>query len=322
MNPFILPKIVAASANLNDAHFELQRSENLHSEFAKMFSTYLGCLQSGVRFESEILLVTGHSGTGKTKEVDNLLTLFNASEAALPTGQKARIVPCILDRKGGWKDLGKKTLRAMGYPIAGTSRKTQVEIWELVVVQAKLQGIVGIHYDEAQHIFAGRSEKEQEISLDSFKTLLKSHDWPLILILSGVPELSGYVHQLDQLLRKVTHVPFNDINLPEDYDVLNEIVCSFAMKSNMEIGDDLLTEEFLHRLVTAGAYRWGLVFEITNKASMTAAGEGARTLTMEHFNEVWVTKTRMHPIATPFTHEAFETMFRREKPFQTALEST
>ncbi|WP_373365309.1 hypothetical protein [Cereibacter sphaeroides] len=47
---------------------------------------------------------------------------FQESAAVLPSGQPARIVECILDAKGGWKDLNRKTLKAMGYPISDSSR--------------------------------------------------------------------------------------------------------------------------------------------------------------------------------------------------------
>jgi hypothetical protein len=315
MNEFINPAIVSVSQVANGITYPLDRAVDLQAGLVGIFSRYLGCLQSERRFETEALVVTGHSGSGKTKEIGDLLHRFHMSETLLPSGQAARFVEVLLDSKGGWKDLGKVTLEAMGYPITDKTRKTQTEIWRLVGAQAKMQGIVGIHYDEAQHIFSGKSENEQATILDSFKTLVKSHDCPLILILSGVPELSGYVQNLDQLQRKGIYRNFKDIDFSRDDKSIHEIVGSYAIKFDLEVAAELQTADFLHRLASAGAFRWGMVFYITTCAIEVAISAGDRVLTKEHFNEMWVSKTEMHPIATPFTHNDYETMFRREKRF-------
>ena len=74
----------------------------------------------------------------------------------LPDEQPARFETCVLSATDSWKDLGRRTLRAMGYPIADGARLTQTTIWEQVRTQAQLQGIAGIHYDECQHILRKR----------------------------------------------------------------------------------------------------------------------------------------------------------------------
>jgi hypothetical protein len=99
--------------------------------------------------------------------------------------------------------------------------------------------------------------------LDSFKTLVKSHDWPLILIFSGVPELDGYLRLEPQLYRLLNRLKFKDISLPEDFDTVHEIVGSYAMQAGLEVDERILATDFYHRLVTAGAFRWGLIIKLT-----------------------------------------------------------
>ncbi|MHA3976062.1 ATP-binding protein [Halovulum sp. GXIMD14794] len=321
MNPFIVPEIAHARQQLVNARFPLRRSEELREVFARTFSRHLGGLQGAGRFETESILVTGESGSGKTREITYLLEEFNRSGAVLPNGLPARFVCCTLDSKGGWKDLGKKTLHALGYPISGKSRATQTEIWERVVLQAKAQGVVGIHYDEAQHILRGKSENDRLATLDSFKSLMKSHDWPLMLILSGVPELAGYIKEEPQLFRLVTQVRFAEVDLKEEISVVHEIVGNYALKGGVTVSEEIIDEDFYRRLVTAGAYRWGLVIELTSKAVQMALARGASELGVEHFVEVWVEKTNMNRVATPFTHDRYETMFRRDAPFQASIAS-
>lgn len=325
-NPFVIPSLANLNADLAQRHFPLARGDELQQAFAQLFSRHLGRLQSGKGFEARSLLVTGLSGSGKSAEISDMLKRFNESAVPLPGGEGARIAPCVLEAKGSWKDLGRKTLHALGYPISNKTRRTQFEIWELVVTQAKLKGVIGIHYDEAQHIMRGKSDAEVLSVLDAFKTLMKSHDWPLMLILSGVPELGDYVQREPQLDRLMTRIEFSEIDLSSaagqpapDYGVLNEIVGSYAISAGLEIDAGLPTGDFLHRLATAGAFRWGLVIDMVVDAVAIAVAGMDGVLGRSHFTAAWREKTGMNELATPFTHESYERMFRRDKPFRAAI---
>ena len=63
----------------------------------------------------------------------------------------------------------------------------------------------------------------------------------------------------------------------------------------------------------------GIVCEIVGKATEKAVGSHADTLTNDHFVEFWVSKTGMNALATPFTHENFETVLRKDRPFQASI---
>jgi len=321
VNDFVIDEIVDSSESFNGRLFPLARATKLKREFATMFSSHLGRLKSGFYFEGEVLLVTGASGAGKTTELEKLLREFHLSQAILPNGAKARFAPCVLDRKGTWKDLGKNTLHAMGYPLSDKARKTQAQISLRIKEQGELQGVVGVWYDEAQHILAHKKVQALEEVLDCFKTMVKGPDWPMMLIMSGVPELADYIPQLEQLFRKVTHVRLDDINFETDAETVNSIVGSYALEANLSVADELHTWDFLHRLVTAGAFRWGLVFELVVKAVGKALVEHSTDLKLDHFVQAWVSKTEMNAAATPFTHSIYVSMFRRDAPFKASIVS-
>lgn len=327
MNPFIIPEVVNLSTDFSKRHYPLNRSKSLQGSFAFLFRQHLGGLRSGGRFETESLMVTGPSGSGKTKEISDMIKRFNQSEAKLPDGKPALFIECILDAMGSWKDLGKAILRAMGYPISQSSRATRTEIWARVAYQAQERGIVGIHFDEAQHILRGKSETERLATLDAFKTLMKLPDWPLMLILSGVPELSDYVKEEPQLFRLMTCVSFSDIDLfmrddnelPPDYTVIHEIVGSYALTAGLSVEATIQTQDFYHCLATAAAFRWGLLIDLAFGAATHAKLTGKTFVSPEDFVEVWVGKTGMNRAVNPFTHVGYQTMFRPEKPFQAAI---
>jgi hypothetical protein len=319
LNDFIIPEVVEASSDFNGRYFPLERAKTLQANFAMMFSIHLGCLKSDECFESEVLVLTGPSGAGKSREMNQLLTKFRASGSLLPSGEPAKMVKCVLDRKDGWKSLGIKTLKSMGFEIPDNTRITLIAIWELVATQARLQGVVVIHYDETQHILAGKTDTAIEEILDCFKSLLKSTSWPLMLILSGVPELNHYVPAFEQLARKVTQVTFEDIDYDNEAQQVSEIVQNYALRAGLEVDEDLLSIDFIHRLTTAGAFRWGLVFSITKKAVMEALKDHSPTLKRDHYIAMWVNKTKMNHAATPFTHEAYATVFRRDAPYKASI---
>ncbi|MCV2893730.1 ATP-binding protein [Lentibacter sp. XHP0401] len=319
MKSLFNPQIAETAARNTARHFPLHRGEKLRTTFSELFSRHIGNLNSEVWFEGELLLITGQSESGKTRETNEVLNLLHAEKVPLPNGDPARIVQCDLSRAGGWKDLGRRTLNAMGYELSDNARLTQNEIWSRVTYQAKAQGIIGIHFDEVQHIFAGKSDNDREMVLDNFKTLLKSRGWPLMLIMSGVPELADHVRSLDQTQNKVTHVHFEGIDLSEDLGVIHEIVGSYAMENGLEVDEDLMTEDFYRRLAIAAALRWGTLIKMTIASIGKARDSGSTSLTLEHYVNFWAEKANVNVLATPFTQDGYETLFRPDKPFQVSL---
>ncbi|SEP65627.1 AAA domain-containing protein [Loktanella sp. DSM 29012] len=320
MSEFIIEAYRDAAADTGSRIYPLVRAGKLKSDFARVFSAHLGHLISGDRFETKGLLVTGPSGSGKTTEIGALIRRFNADGIALPDGSRARFAECVLKGIGTWKDLGTSTANALGYPISAKARLTQSEIWDIVVREAKLAGIVGIHFDEAQHIFRAKSDADRLAVLDSFKTLMKSHDWPLILIFSGVPELDGYMKSEPQLYRLLHRVRFSDISVPEDYQTIHEIVGSYALRAGAQVDPDLMTQDFFDRLIAASASRWGLLLEVTKGAVAVSQHAGAKTLTRDHFTDWWASKTECARVATPFMHSGYQTLYRKDHPFVKALD--
>ncbi len=321
MNEFVDETIRDLVEQQGNRIYPLSRGDELKADLRQLFSTHLGNLSHGGHFEAEGLLVTGQSGSGKTTELVNLIEKFNASGAKLPNGKQAKFASCLLKSVAGWKDLGYRTARSLHYPIESKSKLTQIEIWDIVVREAKLGGYVGIHFDEVQHIFRKKKDADQLAILDAFKTLMKSHDWPLILIFSGIPELDDYMRQEMQLYRLLKRFPFDDVVLPKDYETVHEIVGSYALEQNQVVDPDLMSQDFFDRLVTAGAYRWGLIIKLVETAVIQANRVGSGVLLREHFVQWWVTKTKAAPAVTPYLHREFETMYRKEHPFLEAIQS-
>ena len=168
MTEFIDETVRTATHRNGGRLYPLPRADRLTADLKDIFSAHLGNLDHGGHLEAEGILVTGRSGSGKTRELDSLVRRFNASGVRLPDGRPARIAKCLLKGVGGWKAVGTCAAKAMGYPIGPKSKLTQYEIWETVVREAKLNGVVGIHFDEVQHIFHKKADADRLAILDAF----------------------------------------------------------------------------------------------------------------------------------------------------------
>lgn len=312
MSEFINMKAVAAAGPLKKAHYPFPRARELQDAVTSCMTDYYTKSGLGTAFEARGVLVTGKSRVGKTRELQRLIDRINDSNTIMPSGRPARIVNCTLSGRMTWKDLGMKTLMSLGYPAEG--RRTQSYIWDMVLDQAERQGVIGIHYDECQHMFSDTGNATNRVVLDSFKALLKETRWPLILILSGVPDLAKHIEndhaseerkQLRYLLRPVR---FEMINTDRDIEELNQLAYSYAEKVGICF-DALSTVDFLERLSHACAYRWGLVIEMVVEAITICILAEHTVASTEHFSEAFSKINGIPPGFSPFTVDDYRESF-------------
>ena len=79
---------------------------------------------------------------------------------------------------------------------------------------------------------------------------------------------------------------FKDIALPQDFQIIHEVVGSYAIDGKIEVAGNLAGEDFYKRLATASAFRWGILIKITADAIAGALSKGATHLNIEHFVDV------------------------------------
>ena len=171
---------------------------------------------------------------------------------------------------------------------------------EKVVDQGRRQNMIGIHFDECQHVFSEKDGRTNSIILDSLKTLLKDSRWPLILILSGIPALATHVQREEQLARLLRPVHFDEIIPDRDIEELNQLAFAFADRAGLDF-EPLSNADFLHRLSFACANRWGLVIELLIEALTIGKRAGAGACSAEHFDQAF-SATYGTPVGySPFT---------------------
>ncbi|PTV93722.1 TniB protein [Rhodobacter aestuarii] len=321
---FIDQKRVNASLALQRGHYTFPRAAKLREAFENCLHDYYVKAKIGGHFEARGLLVTGESRVGKTSETVRLVEEFNASMTAMPNGKLGKIIYCKLDGSISWKDLGHKTLEALGYP--ANPRRTQGELWNMVRHQCREQDVIGLYYDECQHAFTS-GPKSNEKLLDRFKALMKEPEWPLMLILSGVPVLASHVNSEEQIAHLLSHIHFDKINLgrfadpTKDPDMieLNKLVYTYAERADIDV-EDLVDVDFLQRLDFACASRWGLVIELLIRAFGLCRLRSQRTVTVKMFSEAYAQNSRLPQGLCPFTAPDYRNMIDGEKLTQMMLD--
>jgi hypothetical protein len=311
---FMNARMVELSKPLKAAYFPFSRAQDLSRALSWCITDYATKASIGQPFEARGVLVIGESRQGKSREIQRFRDKFNDASEIMPDGRPARIVHCILSGKVTWKDLGVKVLNALGYPLKG--RHTQAEIWDLVVRYAELQGVVGIHFDECQHVFTEEGERTNQQILDSFKTLMKDSRWPLMLILSGIPGLAAHVAKEEQLSRLLRTVHFDKIDLTREQDLEEMQHLTFANAKKADVDFELLgTRDFLERLAFACCDRWGLVIEILIEALTHCRMLAEIVCSIDHFShayaEIYSTPIGYSPFTIPNYRESFDPSSRK-----------
>ena len=306
---FIALDRAEALTRLQALHYDFPRAGRLREALSWMLTDYYAKATVGRPFEARGLLVSGPSRVGKTEEIRHVLSRLEASGTTMPDGRPARIVSLMLDGKTTWKDLGLRTLNE-GLNYGATGRMTQRDIWARVSANAREQGIVGIHYDECQHIFTTASADNRSIVLDSFKTLLKHPDWPMMLILSGVDGLVDHVNSEEQLRFLLRPVAFSEICLrrESDLDELHMLCDAYAEKAGFDFSV-LYSLDFYQRLTCACANRWGLVIELLMETLILALTDGDEKLTLKHFCTAFTQRGGLRKGFSPFSIEEYERVF-------------
>ncbi len=301
---------------LKGAHYTFPRALRLREGMEWIITDYYAKAALRRPFEARGLLVTGPSRIGKTTEIRRQLDALNDGTTRMPDGRLARFVSVVLKGLLSWKDLGIHTLReGLNYPAEG--RLTQREVWDRVVTQAREQGVIGIHYDECQHIFPKKTGEARVMILDSFKSLLKQPEWPLMLILSGVDSLVHHITSEEQLAYLLRPVSLSEIALhrQDDLNELASLCHAYADKAGLNFSR-LNTRDFYDRLTCACANRWGLVIELLIDAFVIALSEEASEPGPQHFCLAFTRRTGLREDYSPFSIDSYEKLFEPQKIFE------
>lgn len=259
------------------------------------------------RREGTAVAIIGDSGAGKTTAMLNYLRNnpffphYGDPRGGCPLITVGVKAPCIL------RQLGTATLRGAGYPLSRELREN--EAWALVHFQLAEQLLLFVHYEEAQRIIKQKNDNERKKIIETLAGLMTDPNWPLHLIISGLPELKALFQEnllLDEpkepnqpdahatLRRRTRFVEFLPVDLKADRKEIAQ-----ALKIYEKLAGVSLTlardPEMQARLCHAGARQMGLFFELTVFAIDVCLRAGRKAVILDDYADAYAART-LEPI--------------------------
>jgi hypothetical protein len=186
---------------------------------------------AGNRREGRILLVVGESGAGKTTTVEKVLSSHPALRGYAEVGSGCPLIraaapaPCTLNQ------LGRAISAALGYPYLGGTKENVV--WDGVRRLLVERRILSIYIDELNNLTENANVVERRKVRDTLKSLCVDKDWPISLILSGLPSIEAFFGEDTQVERRERPIRFERLQVPDDVPLMANILRQLAELVNL-----------------------------------------------------------------------------------------
>ncbi|MEA1653028.1 ATP-binding protein [Nitrospirillum sp. BR 11164] len=254
---------------ISEEYIHTRRDDALLAELQGLVDTTLVSIEGG-HPEGRMLAVVGQPGAGKTWSIERAL-------ARLPgLADSGTLLAVTAPSPSTLKQLGRATLRGLGYPLA--KEMPEHILWEKVRQHLALTGTRFIWIDEMHHAMGRGGDSELTRLCDVLKSVMQQRDWPVSLILSGLPTVSAFVGRDRQVERRSRTLRFDPLSFPKHAEMLRTLLTDI-IRVHAGVGmDGLQTDEFLHRLCRAGEGEFGTIIALVRQAIMAAfdrAGPGS-----------------------------------------------
>lgn len=293
-------------------------------ELREQLELILAHLTSDFHDEAFGVAVSGPSGAGKTTMVREALHSIKAfapyrDEYNNPMNVYLRVrtpPACSM------KTLGRRILRAAGYPL-GDKEKSEGLIWTDVADTLRRKNCHILVFDEFQHALKAKQVKGPDHITDTVKAVMQEEDWPLYLIMVGVPEMLKLIEldPDDQVRRRVRTIHLEDVK--DTDETINETASTLALLArscSLRVAFPV-RKKFIRRLMHGGLWRHGLIIQLIKMSIECALMERNGTLTSEHFIKGYKRLSDCDDDSNVFVSEDWEDI-RREVTEEGTLTST
>jgi hypothetical protein len=243
-----------------------------------------------------IVAVCGRSGAGKTTSIVKHIQSLKAM-AAYFDEDGVRIQPVIFIEAPSPctpRLLAIAGLEALGHTPPDRIREN--EAWLLFRRLLKVHKVMWVVIDEAQHAIESATVREATVIGDAFKNLTQMPEWPVRLILVGVPPLASFLAR-KQLYNRRTVIPFDTLDADGNTDLVESILKTIVLEhAGMELridleaaekkqktGDDKSKGDFLKRLMHACDAEFGSVVQMIRAAVELAMLDGRGHVLLDDF---------------------------------------
>jgi hypothetical protein len=174
--------------------------------------------------------------------------------------------------------------------------------------------------DEAQNAIETANVRQATVIGDAFKQLTQMPDWPVRLILAGVPPLASFLAR-KQLYNRRTVIPFDTVNTDDSTDLIESILETIILehaglemrldfgayrRESDEQGETELKTSFLKRLAHACDGEFGSVVQMIRAAVERAILDDRSHVTLDDFIKTYASFSGCRPSKNVFTSRNWE----------------
>lgn len=296
------PRLLAAAdrlAAVNGRYVPITRDKPLLGHLKALVAS-VTAPPTGKPDKRRILAVVGKSGAGKT-------TALAEHISRIPEMQAYR------DEDGIWihptifieapspctpRLLAIAGLEALGH--APPDRIRENEAWLLFRRLLKVHKVMFVVIDECQNAIETASVRQATVIGDAFKHLTQMSDWPVRLILAGVPPLASFLAR-KQLYNRRTVIPFDSLDTAGNQGLLSEVLrIVIEDHANLEMGEGLDDEDFRSRLLHAVDAEFGSGLQMIRAAVERAVLADRPSVTKDDFKAVYASFSGCKPTMNVF----------------------
>jgi len=276
----------------------------LQQQFEILLEARRAEISAGVTREARGIALIGASGSGKTTAMERLKR--STSGLVLSDANKTRcdFVSTPVPSPATLKFVGQTVLNAVGYQLRRD--KPAYIIWDMVRDHLKTRQTLFLHLDEAQDIALNQTVREKQHVINTLKSLMQYGEWPVGLILSGMPFLKEMLNHDEQLARRFFPIEFPRLNPVTDMEQVLNTVAHYSMKASIPVATDAQTGDFSARLIHAADGEFGLTVELIIAAIEDALRRGSEALEVQFFANAFSRRSGCLDELNPFLAVDFD----------------
>jgi hypothetical protein len=299
--------VVATMERVKETYFETPLDATIAEELKKVLQQLVERPDTSAPAspnnvgEARGFVVSGQARAGKSRALREVfrnhpcLPGYGNREADCPL---VTVIPqgaCTLPR------FAQDVFEQLGLPIVNvpSGKNYEVKLAHMIRDRLKVRGVKLLHVDEAHHVTEPANKTEIKKVVNMFKYLMIHQDWPVAVILSGIPVLVSALGRDPQITGRVAFKQTSNLVPKKDAKRVGHVVAELANVAGLAVApDDLAT--ITPRLIHAGNRQLGRSIEITYDAIRLALTRREKALSPKLFALAYSAARGVAPDHNPF----------------------